>query len=89
IILLNIQEKIILNYKAWNCNATSLNEGPEKTFVYRCNNSSPRYSVRTTMLFLYTFESFSGFHSQEISITLLLNFNMSWTELSQSAYKDI
>jgi hypothetical protein len=38
---------------------------------------------------LYTFESFSGFHSQEISITLLLNFNMSWTELSQSAYKDI
>ena len=50
---------------------TSLNEGPEKTFVYRCNNSSPRYSVRTTMPSLYTFESFSGFHSQEISITLL------------------
>ena len=49
----------------------SLNEGPEKTFVYRYNNSSPRYSVRTTMLSLYKFESFSGFHSQAISITLL------------------
>ncbi len=56
---------------------TPLNEGPEKTFVYRCSDSSPRYSAETTMPSLYTFESFSGFHSQEISITLLFFSNMS------------
>ena len=38
--------------------------------VSRCNNSSPRRSVRTTMPLLLC-RSFSGFHSQEISITLL------------------
>gem|GEM_PF-6463970 len=32
----------------------TLNEGPEKAHVYRCNNSSPRYSVRATMPSLYT-----------------------------------
>ena len=62
---------LLLYKKRGTANATSLNEGPEKTVVYRCSNSSPRYSVRTTMLSLYTFESFSGFHSQEMSITLL------------------
>lgn len=40
--------------------------------AYRCSNSSPRYSVRTTMLSLYTVENFLRFHSHEISITLLL-----------------
>ena len=64
-----------VNHKSFTCVG-----GPRKTHTNRYNNSSPRYSVRTTMLFLYTFESFSGFHSQEISITLLLNSNMSWIE---------
>lgn len=49
----------------------SLNEGPEKADVHRYGNSGPRYGVRTTMLSSCTVESFSGFHSQEISITLL------------------
>ena len=40
--------------EAWNCNATSYIGGPEKTLVYRCSNSSPRYSVRTPMPFSYT-----------------------------------
>ena len=36
--------------QAWNCNATSLCIGPEKTLENRCNNNgSPRRSVRTTM----------------------------------------
>ena len=43
--------------------------------VSRCNNSSPRRSVRTTMPLLLC-RSFSGFHSQEISITLLIFQNV-------------
>lgn len=67
-----LRELIIL--EAWNCNATSSNDGPEKTVVYRCSNSSPRHMRENHYaLSLYTFESFSGFHSQEISITLLFS----------------
>jgi len=40
--------------------------------VYRCSNSSPRYSVRTTMLPLYTIQKFLRFPFYKISITLLL-----------------
>ncbi|WP_270419729.1 hypothetical protein, partial [Bacteroides intestinalis] len=38
------------------------NGGPEKTFTNRYSNSSPRYSVRTTMLSLFVIRNFSGFH---------------------------
>lgn len=37
---------------------------------YRCNNSSPRYSVRTTMLSLYSLK-ISYVFIYKISITLL------------------
>lgn len=67
--------KTLLNSETWNCNATSLNEGPRKTVANRCRYSSPRFSARTTMLLLFAFENFLGFHSQEISITLLIFFN--------------
>ena len=40
--------------------------------MYRCSNSSPRYSVRTTMLPLYTIQKFLRFPFYKISITLLL-----------------
>ena len=54
--------------------------------VYRCSNSSPRYSVRTTMLPLYTIQKFLRFPFYKISITLLL-FLMSWEELPLSECK--
>ena len=51
--------------------------------------SSPRYMRENHYAILvHNFENFSGFHSQEISITLLLNSNMSWKELPQSGYKN-
>ena len=55
---------------------------------YGCNNSSPRYSVRTTMLSLYPVSNLkiSYVFKYKISITLLL-FLMSWKELPQSEYK--
>ena len=53
---------------------------------YRCSNSSPRYSVRTTMLFLIHYLKVSQVSKYEISTTLLL-FLMSWKELPQSEYK--
>ena len=43
-----------------------------RNLVYRCSNSSPRYSVRTTMLSLYTIQKFLRFPLYKISITLLL-----------------
>jgi hypothetical protein len=63
----------ILQYsvQAWNCNATSLSEGPEKTFDDRYGYSSPRYMRENHYAVLVIFENFSGFHSQEFSITLL------------------
>ena len=39
---------------------------------YRCNNSSPRYSVRTTMPSLYPNLKISYVFKYKISITLLL-----------------
>ena len=60
---------------------TSCIGGPEKTLVYRCSNSSPRYSVRTTMPFLIHYLKVSQVSKYEISITLLLFSNMSWKEL--------
>ncbi len=50
---------------------TSLSEGPEKTFDDRYGNSSPRYMRENHYAVLVIFENFSGFHSQEFSITLL------------------
>lgn len=38
---------------------------------YRCNNSSPRYSVRTTMPSLYVIAKFLRFPTYKISITPL------------------
>ena len=51
--------------------ATSLSEGPEKTFDDRYGYSSPRYMRENHYAVLVIFENFSGFHSQEFSITLL------------------
>ena len=50
---------------------TSCIGGPEKTLVYRCSNSSPRYSVRTTMPFLIHYLKVSQVSKYESSITLL------------------
>ena len=47
--------------RAWNCNATTSKLEVVGNLWHRYDNSSPRYSARTTMLSLYTFESFSGF----------------------------
>ena len=42
-----------------------------KAHAYRYGNSSPRYSVRTTMLSLYTIQKFLRFPLYKISITPL------------------
>ena len=54
---------------------------------YGCNNSSSRYSVRTTMLSLYTIQKFLRFPLYKISITLLLFLVCLWKGLPQSEYK--
>lgn len=41
------------------------------TFTHECSNSSPRYMRENHYAVLVIFENFSGFHSQEFSITLL------------------
>ena len=46
---------------------------------YGCNNSSPRYSVRTTMPPLYTFENFLRFQVQDKHNASSFS-NMSWIE---------
>ena len=43
---------IIFWFKRGTAMPISLSEGPEKTFDDGYGNSSPRYSVRTTMPFL-------------------------------------
>ena len=47
-------------------------EGRRKTLMSRCSNSSPRYSVRTTMPPLVLSPKFPTFPTYKISITLLL-----------------
>ena len=58
-----------------------------RNLVYRCSNSSPRYSVRTTMLSLYTIQKFLRFPLYKISITLLLFLVCLWKESPQSTAK--
>lgn len=47
-------------------------EGRRKNLMSRCSNSSPRYSVRTTMPPLVLSPKFPTFPTYKISITLLL-----------------
>jgi len=68
-----------------NCFAT-LNLKVVGNLGYRCNNSSPRYSVRTTMLSLYPFENFLRFQAQDEHNTSFFS-NISWKELPQSICK--
>lgn len=56
-----------VNHKSFTCVG-----GPRKTHTNRYNNSSPRYSVRTTMLFPIHYLKVSQVSKYEISITLLL-----------------
>ena len=58
-----------------------------RNLVYRCSNSSPRYSVRTTMQSLYTIQKFLRFPLYKISITLLLFLVCLWKESPQSTAK--
>ena len=54
----------------------------------RCNNSSPRYSVRTTMLSLASNLKISYVFKYKISITLLLFLLCLGKELPQSVCKN-
>ena len=53
----------------------------------RCNNSSPRYSVRTTMLSLHLIENFLRFQVQDKHNASYFS-NMSWKELPQYKHKN-
>ena len=57
-----------------------------KYLEYRYGYSSPRYSVRTTMLSLVLFENFLRFHLQD-KHNASKNSNMSWKEHTQSNTK--
>ena len=57
-----------------------------KYLEYRYGYSSPRYSVRTTMLSLYSLK-ISYVFIYKISITLLKILTMSWKEHIQSNTK--
>ena len=63
--------RFLFKHRSVELPATSLSEGPEKTFDDRYGNSSPRHMRENHYAVLVIFENFSGFHSQEFSITLL------------------
>ena len=57
--------------KAWNCNAIMSKLEVVGNLWHRYDNSSPRYSVRTTMLSLVLSLKFPTFPTYKMSITLL------------------
>ena len=69
---------IIGGYKmqAWNCNATTSKLEVVGNLWHRYDNSSPRYSVRTTMPSLVPSPKFPTFPTYKISIPLLIYSNM-------------
>ena len=78
--------RLIIKCKSADRNTTS-NLEVVGNLAYRCSNSSPRYSVRTTMLSLYTIQKFLRFPLYKISITLLLFLVCLWKESPQSTAK--
>ncbi|WP_289833401.1 hypothetical protein [uncultured Phocaeicola sp.] len=68
--------------------ATSLSEGPEKTFDDRYGYSSPRYMRENHYAVLVIFENFSGFQLQD-KHNASSNSKMSWREFSLSKCKNM
>ena len=68
---------------------TSSIGGPRKAYTNRCTNSSPRYSVRTTMLSSFVcLRNFLGFRLND-KHNASKNSNMSWREFSSIRCKSM
>ena len=73
--------------EAWNRNATTSKLEVVGNLWHRYDNSSPRYSVRTTMPSLVPSPKFPTFPTYKISIPLLLFSRMFRREFPQSSSK--
>lgn len=82
----------VYNEKTWADHATSLLKVVGNLWC-GCDSGSPRKHERTTMPSLASVWKFPTFSTTEISITLLLSFNMrsesSWSACENSHFKDI
>ena len=78
---------VYINAEAWNCKCHVLVWRSWENLRYRCSNSSPRYSVRTTMPSLYLVLKVSQVFKLQDKHNASSYFDMSWIELPQPKYK--
>ena len=90
IVLLNISVIcFIFRFKRGTAMLTSSIGGPRKAYTNRCTNSSPRYSVRTTMLSSFVcLGNFLGFRLND-KHNASKNSNMFWREFCSIRCKNM
>ena len=79
----------IFRFKRGTAMLTSSIGGPRKAYTNRCTNSSPRYSVRTTMLSSFVcLGNFLGFRLND-KHNASKNSNMFWREFCSIRCKNM